>query len=32
VVDAQFLHQRYLRDEDQAAMVLATRHSVLNVL
>ncbi|GLC40409.1 hypothetical protein PLESTM_001059600 [Pleodorina starrii] len=31
VVDVQFVHQKYMRDEDQAALVVATPHSVFNL-
>ncbi|EFJ44461.1 hypothetical protein VOLCADRAFT_82851 [Volvox carteri f. nagariensis] len=31
VVDVQFVHQKYMRDVDQAAMVVATPHSLFNL-
>ncbi|GFR50260.1 hypothetical protein Agub_g12446 [Astrephomene gubernaculifera] len=31
VVDVQFVHQKYMRDVDQAALVVATPHSLFNL-
>ncbi|PNH08099.1 Protein CYPRO4 [Tetrabaena socialis] len=31
VVDVQFVHQKYMRDSDSAAMVVATPHSLFNL-
>lgn len=31
VVDVAFVHQKYMRDVEQAAMVVATPHSLFNL-
>lgn len=31
VVDAAFVHQKYMRDADQSALIMATQHKLFNL-